>query len=61
MALGLLEDRLLAEQKWVIERLEREFNKFNGQLALLDQADLALPLAPILPPSMAAIAQNFPT
>ncbi len=61
MALGLLEDRLLAEQKWVIERLEREFNKFNEQLAQRDQTDLALPLAPILPQSMAAITQNFPT
>ena len=56
MALGLLEDRLLAEQKWVIERLEREFNKFNEQLAQRDQVDLALPLAAILPQSMAAIS-----
>ena len=44
MALGLLEDSLLAEQKWVIERLKREFDHFNEKLAQLDQADLALPL-----------------
>ncbi len=61
MALGLLEDLLLAEQKWVIERLRREVDQFSAKLAQLDRTELALPLAPILPQSMAVIGQDFPT
>lgn len=51
----------MAEQKWVIERLQREFNQFNKKLAQLDDAALALPLASILPQSMAVIGQDIPT
>ena len=61
MALRLLGDLLLAEQKWVIERLRREFDHFSAKLTRLNPEDLALPLAPILPQSMAVIGQDFPT